>query len=381
MSDKTHRTDDRCPVRNVLRAYTRDTYVLHTPTPLPGDPPGGIIDCATGIFEFDPSPRLAQVLRDFDVSRLDRYTPFEVEAQFKRALLDRFHPADVGEEQVFLGHGSFNLLERLIHKFLKPGMMAGVGPQFAEVPSEFLAAGGHYQAFPLLEPGAALPLDELETAIDTGGWSVVYIDNPNNPLGRVFERTEMERLAAACDRTGTALLIDEAFGDYLDDAASAMHLVPHYRNLIVVRSFSKALGLAGERIGYMFMSAPLAKFYREVDVPFEPGVVAQTLATETLADPGWMTRVRDEVRQAKRQIVGALAHTNIRVLPTHPDVAILAVHRPGANLVDDLRKSGIVALAGSNFTTTHAAWDDSYCRLRIVHGDQLAVLCQRLATA
>jgi histidinol-phosphate aminotransferase len=379
------RQDDRTPVRNVLRAYRRDSYVLDgagfdADDPLEA-PPGGIIDCATGIFEFDPSPRLAVVLRDFDVHRLDRYTPFEVEAQFKRALLDRFRPAEVGEDQVFLGHGSFNLLERLIHKFLKPGMMAGVGPQFAEVPSEFLAAGGHYQSFPLLQPDASLPVAALETAIDTGGWSVVYIDNPNNPLGRAFDRTAMERVAAACDRTGTALLVDEAFGDYLDDAASSIHLVPRYRNLIVVRSFSKALGLAGERIGYMFMSAPLAKFYREVDVPFEPGVLAQTLATETLADAGWMTRVRAEVRQAKRQIVDALAHTNIRVLPTHPDVAILAVHRPGSNLVYDLRKAGIVALAGSNFANTHAAWDDSYCRLRIVHGDQVPLLCGRLPTA
>src|SRR5204863_8813978 len=143
------------------------------------------------------------------------------------------------------------------------------------------------------------------------GWSVVYIDNPNNPLGRVFERTEMERLAAACDRTGTALLIDEAFGDYLDDGASAMHLVPHYRNLIVVRSFSKALGLAGERIGYMFLSPDLARVYRETDVPFEPGVVAQTLATETLADSGWIERVRLEVRQAKRRTVGAISHTDL----------------------------------------------------------------------
>ena len=376
----TERPDDRSPVRDVLRSYARDSYVLKGST-CSSEPPEAfesLIDCATGIFETDPSPRLARALREFDVSRLDRYTPFPVEAHFKRAILDRFRPIGVTEQQLFLGHGSFNLLERVIHKFLKPGAMAGVGPQFGEVPSEFIAAGGRYQPFRLLEPDAALPVSALEAAIDTGGYSVLYLDNPNNPLGCVFGRAELERLAAACDRSGTAFLVDEAFGDYLDDAASAIHLVPHYRTLIVVRSFSKALGLAGERVGYMFLSAELARLYRKIDVPFEPGVVAQTLALETLADPAWIESVRGEVRQAKRRIVDALARTDIRVLPTHPDVAIMSVYRDGTDLMRDFRRCGIVALAGSHFANTHTDWDDSYCRLRVVHGELVEQLCERI---
>jgi histidinol-phosphate aminotransferase len=372
------------PVRDVLRSYTRDTYIRRTPLCDSCDEPeafaGGILDCATGIFEYELSPRVARALCEFDVHRLDRYTPYSIEVRLKQAILDRFRPAGVTEQQVFLGHGSFNLLERLIHKFLKPGMMAGVGPQFSEVPSEFEAAGGHYRQFLLVEPDASLPMNALERELGTDAWSVLYLDNPNNPLGRAFDRAQVEHLAAICDRTGTALLVDEAFGDYLDDAASAIHLVPRYRNLIVVRSFSKALGLAGERIGYMFLSAELARVYREVDVPYEPGIVAQTLAIETLSDPAWMDRVRAEVRQAKRRIVEALTHTDVRILPTHPDVAIMAIQRPGADLSCDLRQKGIVALPGSAFANTHPVWDDSFCRLRVMHGDQLDLLCARLTT-
>jgi histidinol-phosphate aminotransferase len=372
------------PIRDVLRNYTRDTYIRRTPLCDSCDGPeafaGGILDCATGIFEYDLSPRVARALCEFDVHRLDRYTPYSIEVRLKQAILDRFRPAGVTEQQVFLGHGSFNLLERLIHKFLKPGMMAGVGPQFSEVPSEFEAAGGHYRQFLLIEPDASLPMNALERELGTDAWSVLYLDNPNNPLGRAFDPAQVEHLAAICDRTGTVLLVDEAFGDYLDDAASAIHLVPRYRNLIVVRSFSKALGLAGERIGYMFLSAELARVYREVDVPYEPGIVAQTLAIETLSDPAWMDRVRAEVRQAKKRIVEALSHTDVRVLPTHPDVAIMAIQRPGADLSCDLRQKGIVALPGSAFANTHPVWDDSFCRLRVMHGDQLDLLCARLRT-
>ena len=378
------RSDASCPIREGLRGYTRDSYVRRSSTCASCDAPGafagGIIDCATGIFEFDPSPRVALALSAFDVNRLDRYTPYAVELLLKRAILDRFRPAGVSDQQVFLGHGSFNLLERLIHKFLKVGWMAGVGPQFSEVPSEFGAAGGRYESFALLEPDAALPMSTLEAELGSGKYSILYIDNPNNPLGRAFEPDTLEHLASICDRAGTALLVDEAFADYLDDRVSAIHLVPRHRNLIVVRSFSKALGLAGERVGYMVMSSDLARVYREIDVPYEPGIVGQTLAIETLADPAWMERVRLEVRAAKTRIVHALAHTDIRVLPTHPDVAIMAVHRAGADLSCDFRRRGIVALPGSNFANTHAAWDDSYCRLRVVHGDPLELLCGRLPT-
>jgi histidinol-phosphate aminotransferase len=371
------------PIRDVLRGYSRDTYVRQARSSgcdAPDGFPGGVIDCATGIFEFEPSPRLARVLREFDVNQLALYTPLAVETRLKAAILERFRTAGVGEDQLFLGHGSFNLMERIIHKFLKPDSMAGIGPQFSEVPSEFAAAGGCYQPFPLTEPDALLPQTALELALETGDWSTLYIDNPNNPLGRAFEPAAVERLAAICDRVGTALLVDEAFGDYVDDRASAIHLVPRYRNLIVVRSFSKALGLAAERVGYGFMSRALSKLYREIDVPFEPGIVAQTLALEALADPGWIDRVRLDARQAKGQIVAALAHTDIRVLPTHPDVAIMALHRPGRDLCCNLRQQGIVPLEGSHFAATHPDWDDSYCRLRVMRGDHLDLLCRRLAS-
>src|SRR5262249_27506559 len=161
--------------------------------------------------------------------------------------------------------------------------------------------------------------------------------NPNNPLGRAFDLDDIARLAAACDRAGAALIVDEAFGDYLDDQSSAIHLAPRYRHVAVVRSFSKTLGLAGERVGYLALSPPLATRYAEIDVPYEPGVIGQMLAIETLADAEWIARIRVEVRAAKQRMAAAVVAADVRVLPTHPDVAIMALHRPGRNIVGELR--------------------------------------------
>ena len=161
---------------------------------------------------------------------------------------------------------------------------------------------------------------------------------------------------------------------------TAANLVGRHGNMIVVRSFSKALGLAGERVGYMFLSDNLARYYRQIDVPFEPGIVAATLAREALADTAWLARVRAEARSAKARIVEVARGAGLEVLATHPDVAILSLRSLSRNVVAELGRRGIRVLAGSSFTQTHPGWDDRYCRLRVVHGEQLEHLCRRIAS-
>jgi histidinol-phosphate aminotransferase len=261
---------------------------------------------------------------------------------------------------------------------LQPGRMLGLGPQFGEIPFEWRLAGGSYEPLPLEAPGYELPVEAFERALLAEPASVVYVDNPNNPLGQQFPREQLERLAAACARTGTILVVDEALGDFVDDAESCARLAASHDNVIVTRSFSKALGLAAERVGYAFLSAPLAEYYRLVDVPFEPGLVAATLARETLKDHAYLEHVRRESAAAKAEIVSACQDAGLGVLPSHPAVSILTVHSPGRDARMLLRSRGILVQPGSSFGRTHMGWDDSFARLRVVAGPLVPVLCERI---
>ena len=175
------------------------------------------------------------------------------------------------------------------------------------------------------------------------------------------------------------LLVDEAWGDYLPDSESAIHLVGRRPNVIVVRSFSKALGLAGERVGYMFMSEPLARYYRQVDIPFEPGIVGATLARAVLDEPGLLDEIRQEATLAKETIARAFAAAGLNVLPTHPNVAIMSVEAPSRDLVEALARQDVRVLPGSSFARTHPRWDDTFCRVRIVERELVEPLCRRIA--
>ena len=141
------------PIRRSLLTHERDTYLIRpnanggtatSPSPAAAldatdtEP----IDCNLGYSQWGPSPLAVAALADFDASSLAAYPERHHETLLKPAVLERFQARGLTPHHLFFGHGSFNLIERVIHKFLKATRMIGLGPQFAELPSEFKAAGG-----------------------------------------------------------------------------------------------------------------------------------------------------------------------------------------------------------------------------------------------
>ncbi|KAA0256021.1 pyridoxal phosphate-dependent aminotransferase [Acidobacteria bacterium ACD] len=378
-------------IRDALLDYRRDTYVVSArvfqdrpgaypepPEPVEVPQVVPVIDCASGYFRHGTARVIAAALRDLDPELVSRYPEVGYETLVKPFLLARYGADGVTARNLFLGHGSFNLMERVIHKLLRGDVMLGVGPQFGEIPSEFVASGGTYRSLLLDESDYRLPREGLERELAGHAVSIVYVDNPNNPLGLHWGLDEIERLAVTCDRHDAVLLVDEAWGDYVDDSESAIHLVGRHPNVIVARSFSKALGLAGERVGYMFLSAPLARYYRQVHTPFEPCIVGAVLAKAVL-ESEVIDEVRGEAVRKKERVVRAFEAAGLHVLPTHPGVAIMGVEAPSRDIVSELKARGIRVLGGSSFSHTHPRWDDSFCRVRIVERDMIEPLCQRLA--
>src|SRR5699024_4459156 len=85
-------------------------------------------------------------------------------------------------------------------------------------------------------------------------YKLLYLDNPNNPTGQIIPIEEIEFIVKKAAENSTCVIVDEAYGDYMDQQSSAISLVHKYENLFVVRTFSKAYGLAGMRIGYVVAS-------------------------------------------------------------------------------------------------------------------------------
>lgn len=367
-------------VRKNVIGYKRDSYLGAQSEKPVLSPTHTKIDCEVGNAQWGISPRAIEAHRAFDPQRLATYPELFHETLLKPAILERFSVAGLEPSQLFFGHGSFNLAERLIHKCVEPEIMLGVGPQFNEIPTEFVAAGGRYETINVQPPNYEFLSAPLLDRLARGDVSVVYLDNPNNPLGSQIALSILAEITARASPHGTIVIVDEAYGDFLTEDHSAAHLVPRYRNLAVLRSLSKGLGLAAERVGYMFLSQELADIYKPLDVPFEPTLYAATLACAVTKDVAFTNHVRRVVTHIKVQIIHALKEANFTILPTHPAVPIMTIHRPDGNAVAELASIGVSVEPGIAFRETHSGWTNAYCRIRVPSEDRVDELCERIAT-
>lgn len=363
-------------VRSHLLGYKRDTYLRNNEEIQGND----VIDCAVGYSQWGVSPRAVIAHQEFDPSAVSAYQEMFYDKLLKPAILARFPFSGLKPQNIFFGHGSFNLAERLIHKMIMPDKMLGVGPQFNEIPTEFVAAGGKYEPVPIDRHIPAFPFVKIMAEISSGDYSLFYLDNPNNPLGNFVPIKQVKLIVEDAEKMGTIVLIDEAYADFLPDEMSAASLVPRFSNLAVIRSFSKGLGLAALRVGYMFLSDKLGSIYQELDVPFEPGLHAAAMAKATIEDKDFIAQTRKRTFDSKTKLVMAFQKAGFSVLATHSDVSIFVIHKPGKNVVRQMAEIKVKVEPGSAYCLTNPEWDNSFCRIRVVSGEAESILISRIET-
>ncbi len=196
----------------------------------------------------------------------------------------------------------------------------------------------------------------------------MYIDNPNNPTGYVFDISTLVRIAKACEDTGTLCIIDEAYGDYLDEKSSMMQLVPHFQKIIVVRSFSKGYGLAGLRSGYLFTSEKIARYYSQARSSFEPGTLAVPFSLECLKDAAFVKETRKKTKEIKEYAITEFLKIGFSIVKTDPHTPIFVLYKKNRNVFEAFKKNNIHVIPGSSFERISKRFNDSYVRFRIPRG-------------
>lgn len=238
----------------------------------------GIVKLASNENPLGMSPR-ARAAAMAAVAEVPRY-PDGNGFDLKQAVA-RHHGIDMN--QIVLGNGSNDVLEMVARALLGPGASAVFSRHaFAVYPLATLAAGAVGIEVAAVEYGC--DLDAMLAAIraDT---RVVFIANPNNPTGTFIEAGPLERFIASVP--GDVLVVlDEAYSEYLPEALTydSARWLERYPNLLVSRTFSKAYGLAGLRVGYGIGQPDVIDLLNRVRQPFNVSNVALAAAVEALAD-------------------------------------------------------------------------------------------------
>lgn len=210
---------------------------------VPGEQPcgEGTIKLNTNEFPYPAAPEVVEAIRSAATDSIRLYPSSRCDEL--REALAQMH--GVRPENILVGNGSDEILRLVIQAYAAPGRMtATVWPTYSLYPALVAMTGAALHCF------ALEGLERLPPEIFEAGWDLLLVPCPNAPLGSVFDPGELAKLA----RSGGMLVVDEAYADFAD-GPGAVQLLAEHRNIIITRTFSKAYGLAGLRVGYAIAAA------------------------------------------------------------------------------------------------------------------------------
>jgi len=288
------------------------------------------------------------------------------------ALAARFG-VDAG--RIAVGCGSVSLCQQLLQAYAGPG-------------DEVVFAWRSFEAYPLLVTvSGATPvmvplkdrfdhdLDAMAAAV-TDRTRVVFVCNPNNPTSTAIRRAELLRFLDAVPDT-VVVAVDEAYREFVSDpdVPDGIELSAERPNVCVLRTFSKAYGLAGLRIGYLIAGDPaLAEAVRKTYVPFSVSTVAQAAAVASLAaEDELLARCKDVVVERER-VIAALRDIGVEVPDSHANFVWLPLGGSTTDFAAACEQLGVIvrpfAGDGARVTIGEPAANDAL--LAIVAGRQRA---------
>ncbi len=290
------------------------------------------------------SAKQAMMAAIADLSRYPDSNGFDLKA----AISAKF---GVPTDWITLGNGSNDILELAARSLVSPGQSVVYSQySFAVYPLATQAIGARAIVVAAKDFGHDLPAMRAAITEDT---RLVFVANPNNPTGTFIEG---EQIAAFIQSVPShvVIVLDEAYTEYLSPAQryDALAWVAQYPNLIVSRSFSKAYGLAGLRIGFGIAQPGLTDLMNRLRQPFNVNSLAQAAAIAALQDEAFLKKSAEINTQGYRQLTTAFDQMGIAYVPSVGNFVLFRAgdeENAGAKVNLALLKQGIIVRPAGNY--------------------------------
>jgi histidinol-phosphate aminotransferase len=256
--------------------------------------------------------------------------------ELKDALSRRY---GVGMDSIVLGNGSNDVLELVAMAFLGAGSSAVYSQHsFAVYPLATQARGARGISVPAKDYGHDLGAMARAVAADT---RVVFIANPNNPTGTFAPYDDIAAFLKSVP--GCVVVLDEAYNEYLppDLRVDTVKWLKRHPNLVITRTFSKAYGLAGLRVGYAMAHPSIADLMNRVRQPFNVNSIALTAAAAALDDMEFVARSYAENRSGMKRIEEGARALGLEYIPSFGNFIAIRVGKAG-EVFKRLLKRGVI---------------------------------------
>ncbi len=276
--------------------------------------------------------------------------------ELKKALAAK-HNIDM--DCITLGNGSNDVLVLLAEAFLSPELN-GVYSQysFAVYPIAIQAVGAGHKKIPALSWETDSPLghdlNAMLAAIDDKT-RIVFIANPNNPTGNHLSEKELKGFIAQVPED-VIVVVDEAYLEYsdVDEQVDASQWLNEFQNLVVTRTFSKAYGLAGLRVGYALSNPDIANVINRIRQPFNVNALALVAAEHAIGDKEFLLKSLQENAQGLKILEQTCRKLELRFVPSKGNFLLIDFQQDAAPIYMELLKRGIITRPVANYDLTDA---------------------------
>ena len=361
-------------IANLAPAYIRSIAPYQPGKPISdlardkGLDPSQIVKLASNENPLGVSPNAHMAMMDA-LDDIARY-PDGNSVLLRDAVCEKFN---VTPAQLVFGNGSNDILELSARAFLAPGDEAVYSQHAFAVYSLVTQAVG---ATGIIVPAKQFghDLDVMLKAI-TPKTRMVFVANPNNPTGTLIGKLELKKFLSAVPKQ-VLIMLDEAYDEYLTDELKAESIgwLGEFDNLVISRTFSKAYGLAGLRVGFGVTSKEIADLMNRVRQPFNVNSIAQAAAVASLADDEFVERTRALNQAGMVQITQGLQRLGLSFIPSFANFVSFKVN-DAPRVYERLLNQGVIVRPIANYEMP------DYLRVSIGLFSENARFLEVLATA
>lgn len=299
-----------------------------------------VIKLASNENPYGYSPTLRNALQNFSFDF--EFYPDGYATELRNALSDKLQ---VSNEQLVFGSGSDEIISIIVRTFLQPGQHTVMAtPTFPQYRHHSLIEGAQVTEVPIVNGKHDLKQMLAEINDQT---KIVWLCTPNNPTGLSISKDEFVSFMDQCPEH-VLVVLDEAYYEFQDEKydIEAVTQLNKYNNLITLRTFSKAYGLASLRVGYAVTTEKIANQLNIVRGPFNTSYTAQKAAVIALSDQTFISETITKNKSVKEHFAKFLKTINWNFYPSEANFMLVKTPNSGEHLFNFLIKHGYIVRPG-----------------------------------
>jgi histidinol-phosphate aminotransferase len=254
---------------------------------------------------------------------------------------------DILPENVILGNGTDQVIEMICDCFVsKDENVVVADPTFLIYEKATLKCGGSVIKIPLTD--FRQDIFKMADSVNANT-RILFLTNPHNPAGTNISKKEFENMIGKI-RSDVLIVMDEAYYEYLpeDDRIDTVAYTRKYSNLITLRTFSKAYGLAGLRIGYGIADTDIISCLNKIRLPFNVSSIAQKTAVVALENRGYVNDIRDKILKEKEKFYSFFKAEDIGFIKSYSNFILVRSGEKTIEIIEELLRNGFIVRPGEN---------------------------------